>query len=178
MIDAEWAGLMLRETGVLVTWRIGGELVASGRSMGARYEELGDRVCDAFGSERVWRQTITAREFDMDSATIVGYSYQADMWCDDCMREVGKAGALAAGSATSWGDCGSAEEILGEWALAIGLDREDETSFDDTEFPKLVRERDAHQHCDAANGYASGQCGDRCGQCHNPLGYECPNIPQ
>jgi hypothetical protein len=43
-------GRMLAETGVLTTWRVGGGLNVAGSHMGARWHELGERVCEAFGS--------------------------------------------------------------------------------------------------------------------------------
>lgn len=106
----------------------------------------------------------------------VGYDYQSRKLCDECIREPAMQQSTAAGLATMWGDCGSSEDIIGEWALAIGLDWDDETSFDSADFPKRVTEDQAHDVCSPANGYPRGQCGDRCGQCGNPLGYRCPNI--
>jgi len=43
-------GRLLAATGVLSTWLVGGELNVGGFHMGARWHELGERVCGAFGS--------------------------------------------------------------------------------------------------------------------------------
>lgn len=112
----------------------------------------------------------------MHGATVVGYTYKTDNHCDDCMREVAKRETTAAGSATMWSDCGSAEDIVGEWAMMLGIDRHDETSYDDSEFPKVIFARAVHDGCTPDNGYERGQCGDRCVACHEPIGLECPNI--
>lgn len=93
-----------------------------------------------------------------DAGDIVGYTFNAENVCCDCGREIAKQGTLDAGAATSWGELGTAENILGEWALLIGLDREDETSFDSGYFPKrLYRGQDTP--------------GERCGRCHMKLVY-------
>lgn len=87
---------------------------------------------------------------------IVGYAFQADTYCVDCTRDLAQAQTFAAGSATSWGDCGSAEDILAEWAGLLGIDRHDETSYDSDEFPKVV--------------FASMVEGnERCGGCYEKL---------
>lgn len=111
----------------------------------------------------------------MRSDDIVGYTYNADVYCDDCIREIAKRGTLAAGSATMWADCGTAEEILTEWALLIGLDRMYEWSFDSGDFPKVIFADQVHDGCSADNGYEPGRCRDRCATCHEPLGFDCPN---
>lgn len=111
-------------------------------------------------------------------ATVVGYDHKGQHWCDECTRQPALTGAADAGDATAWGDAGTTENILDAWASAIGLDRDDEASFDQDEFPKRVTEDNAHDTCSPANGYPHGQCGDRCEGCGNPLGYACPNIPE
>lgn len=104
----------------------------------------------------------------------VGYVYQADLYCPDDMREIAKRGCVQAGVATMWGDCGDAEDILSEWALATGLDREDETTFDSGDFPKVFVGT-PHDGCTASEGCAPGQCGGSCCLCHEPLDGQCPN---
>jgi hypothetical protein len=113
----------------------------------------------------------------MHATTIVGYVYQADVWCDDCARELAIHQAAALGDATAWGDCGTAEEILGAWASLAAIDRHDERSFDSGDFPKVVFADAVHDVCTADNGYEPGQCGDQCGQCGEPIGFDCPNVP-
>jgi hypothetical protein len=70
--------------------------------------------------------------------TIAGYIYQADILCDECARVLGIKQAQAAGSSMSWGDCGTAEQTLGEWASLEGIQRLDESTFDSDDFPKVI----------------------------------------
>ena len=109
-------------------------------------------------------------------AAVFGYDYKGQHWCDECTRRPALTLARDAGVATIWGDCGSTEDILDEAALALSIDRDDETTFDQNDFPKRVTEDHAHQHCTPDNGYPHGRCGDTCEGCGNPLGYTCPNI--
>jgi hypothetical protein len=107
---------------------------------------------------------------------VVGYTYQADTWCDDAIRTLAIRQAAANGDATAWGDCGSAEDALTTWALLIGLDRDDEKSFDSGDFPKVIREASAHADC-TPDDVGPGQCGDRCRHCGTPIGVDgCPNL--
>lgn len=69
---------------------------------------------------------------------VVGYTYRAARLCDECARTLGITNAQANGDATMWGDCGGAEDTLSAWARSIGLDRDDEDSFPDSEFPKRI----------------------------------------
>jgi hypothetical protein len=115
--------------------------------------------------------------YSSHATDIVGYTYQADIWCDACIREVAIRKACEAGDATIWGDCGTAEQTLGAWASADAIDRQDERSYDTADFPKVIFADAAHDGCFADNGYEPGQCGDRCGQCGEPIGFDCPNIP-
>jgi ribosomal protein L34E len=103
--------------------------------------------------------------------TVVGYDYKAERQCDDCIRWAARAGAASAGSAMMWGDAGTTEDILGEWASMLGLDRDDEDSFDQSEFPKRVHEDQAHSDCTPIN-----RCVDRCEGCGRPLGGTCPRL--
>lgn len=69
---------------------------------------------------------------------IVGYDYCADRLCVDCTRDLAVREAFAAGSATAWGDAGTAEQVLGEWAGLLGINRQEESSFDQSVFPKAI----------------------------------------
>lgn len=104
----------------------------------------------------------------MRSSDVVGYTYQADVYCDDHMRAIAKRQLVTNDVATMWGDCGSAEDIIGEWASAIGLDRDDESTFDSGDFPKVIPEELAHADCTLESG-----CIDRCIGCGQPIGYDC-----
>lgn len=103
--------------------------------------------------------------------TVVGYDHKSSHSCDECLRPVALAGATGAGDATIWGDAGTVEEILDAWASALGLDRDDEASFDQDEFPKRVYEDQAHNDCTPTN-----RCIDRCEECGTPLGWSCPAL--
>jgi hypothetical protein len=114
----------------------------------------------------------------MNATDIVGYGYNADIVCDDHMREIAIAAAQRAGDATAWGDTGSAEDAIRTWAALVGVDYTDEESYDSGDFPKVIFADWAHNGCTADNGYPSGTCADRCGICHEPLSGSCPNIPE
>lgn len=70
---------------------------------------------------------------------IVGYTYQAETLCPGCTID-----ALPTGEGEAfdgWEDATgrmSAEENLTELALAFGIDRQDESSYDSDDFPKVV----------------------------------------
>jgi hypothetical protein len=86
---------------------------------------------------------------------VVGYVYRADVYCPTHTIEKLKTGpgedfdgwALAEGTRMT------AEENLDELALAFGIDREDERSFDTDYFPKVILrvDCDSDQQC--------GECG-------------------
>ena len=92
--------------------------------------------------------------------SIVGYTYKAALLCCDCARELGIKQAHEHGDAYSWGDCGDAEDTLSSWAMLIGLDREDETTFDHADFPKRV----TRQQIERAHGEGADTW---CGTCHD-----------
>lgn len=104
---------------------------------------------------------------------VFGYDYKSEHQCDHCIRPAALAGATGAGSAMAWGDAGTTEDILDEWASMLGLDRDDEASFDQSEFPKRVYEDQAHNDCTPIN-----RCIDRCEGCGTPLGLTCPALDQ
>jgi hypothetical protein len=92
---------------------------------------------------------------------IVGYTYQVADHCEDCLRKPALTGSAEAGAAMSWGDCGSTEDILAEWAGVLGLDRDDEKSFDSADFPKVItRQQAEHAEGDGDEQRCSG-CGLR-----------------
>lgn len=94
----------------------------------------------------------------------IGYTYSADNYCPDCIVEM--FGATY--------DAINAEGVLDLVARARGIDRYDERSYDSGDFPKVIFH--AHDVCNAYEGYEPGQCGDRCGRCHEFLGGDCPNV--
>ncbi len=107
---------------------------------------------------------------------VVGYTYQADNYCDECMRKRALPMLATNGIATMYGDAGQTEDILDEWAMSTGLDRADETSFDSGDFPKVIRDESAHDLCGTTPEYPPGTCADRCGGCQAPLGHACANL--
>lgn len=57
---ARWIGRTLRDAGSVSTWRTGDTMNGAPANMGARYYEVGDRVCEAYGRE-VTRDTKICR---------------------------------------------------------------------------------------------------------------------
>ena len=72
---------------------------------------------------------------------IVGYTFQADTYCPDCII-----GALPTGEGQAYdgwalapgADPMSTEDNLNEIAAAFQIDRQDERSFDSGDFPKVI----------------------------------------
>lgn len=64
------------------------------------------------------------RETDFD---ILGYVYRADIWCPECVHFAFEGDPRVC-----------TEEVLDRAARERGIDREDETSFDSDEFPKVI----------------------------------------
>lgn len=62
------------------------------------------------------------------------------------------------------------------YAGVFGVNRDVEESYDSDDFPKVVFGNQVHDGCTADNGIEPGQCGDRCGSCHEFLGFDCPNV--
>lgn len=71
---------------------------------------------------------------------IVGYTFQCDTYCPACVVDTMPTGEgdTFDGWALAEGVNMSAEENLAEIAEAFGIDRMDETSFDSTDFPKVI----------------------------------------
>lgn len=84
------------------------------------------------------------------ATNVVGYTFQADVWCGGCIAEV-----------FSDGTYGDAEYVLDSYAPA-GVDRSDERSFDSSEYPKVI-------FSSQANDEGWDHC-HRCGECigHDP----------
>jgi hypothetical protein len=71
---------------------------------------------------------------------IVGYTFNADNYCTRCFAKVLPTGEGEAydGWALADGVSMSTEDNLTEIATAFGIDREDESSFDSGDFPKVI----------------------------------------
>lgn len=61
----------------------------------------------------------------MNATDVVAYTYQADVWHPSCV----------VGDYDPWR---GVEAELDAWADRAGIDREDETTFDSDDFPKVV----------------------------------------
>lgn len=62
---------------------------------------------------------------------IVGYAYKADLYCPDCILDLCSEGE-------EYDPRAGTEENLDRYAERLGIDREDERSFDSDVFPKVV----------------------------------------
>lgn len=91
----------------------------------------------------------------MQAWTIVGYTFNADNYCPSCIID-----ALPTGDGEKYdgwaGTLVTYEEALEEIAIAFGIDREDEASFDSGDFPKAIFASDVEDD-------------EYCGECHSPL---------
>jgi len=95
----------------------------------------------------------TANRYSTLPGQIVGYQYQADQYCPDCLnREMTPTGHNAVTMLPM-------EEVLDRLADAAGIDRTDEWSFDSDDFPKVIL---AVQ--------IGGSDRDRCGRCGEVMG--------
>lgn len=91
-----------------------------------------------------------------NSADIVGYMYKADLYCPRCI--VGKTQKVWSPNEP---EPMEAEAILDRLAQYLYIDRNDESSFDSGEFPKVV-----YGHM-ISRGQGDD---DRCGSCGEVLG--------
>lgn len=68
------------------------------------------------------------------SDELAAYTYQGDIYCPFCLIEAMIAAGIAASAARDM----PTDDVLDQCAGALGIDRDDETSFDTDEFPKPV----------------------------------------
>ena len=87
-------------------------------------------------------------------STIVGYAYMAELWCESCME------TLCEGDGEF--KPADSETMLDEIASILGVDRQDEYTFDSDDFPKIV----TLGHLD----FHSNEDLDVCGECGEGLG--------
>lgn len=83
----------------------------------------------------------------MKAWTVVGYTYAADIYCTECVLKV------YTGDENEWAL--DTEDRLDQYAETLGIDRQDEWTFDSGDFPKVV--------------FADQDEGDHCGLCHEAL---------
>jgi hypothetical protein len=97
---------------------------------------------------------------------IVGYQFQADTYCPGCIVGQLPTGPDEAydGWTLATGVTMTPEDNLTELAAAFNIDREDESTFDPGDFPKVVFR-------DSAEDYPYGHDGDAetCGACGGTL---------
>jgi hypothetical protein len=110
---------------------------------------------------------------------IVGYAYQADEYCPGCIvAELGRPDSLPPFGGLA------AEDCLNQVAAVFGIDRQDESSFDGYEFPKVILREQVSSLIDCPACYGRGydedetclHClgartfpGARCGSCGRDL---------
>lgn len=88
----------------------------------------------------------------MKSYAIVGYTFNTENYCTEDIREmfVTSAGFTAPAFATT-------EDVLDSVATNMGIDRSDESSYDSSDFPKVI----------FASQIESDE--EYCGNCHESL---------
>ena len=90
------------------------------------------------------------------SFAIEAYDFRADRFCGGCIQVVLPEDERYDGWALTAPITMAAEDNLDEMARAFGIDREDESSFDSADFPKVVFADEIED-------------GDRCGRCGGDL---------
>lgn len=89
----------------------------------------------------------------MNATDVVGYMFQADIYCPDCIGGVLTSTPEYENFALAGGVVMTAEEDLDEVALAFGIDRHDESSYDSDVFPKvLLADPSVNRYCGACDG--------------------------
>lgn len=100
----------------------------------------------------------------------VGYTYQANLYCPTCIVAAATLYPSVGGL-----DPADTEDRLDYCAEQLGINRDDERSFDSGEFPKAYAGT-PHDGCRPGNEYELSQCADWCAGCGEYLGFECPNV--
>lgn len=85
---------------------------------------------------------------------VVGYTYRADEYCPTCIVDAAQLYASVGGL-----DPRDTEHRLDYCANSLDIDRQDESTFDSDDFPKVIF-RDQTIHHDDGEVWA-----DRCGRC-------------
>ena len=89
----------------------------------------------------------------MKSYDVVGYQFDADIYCDDCISDELHARIPEVRDVEgTWFDV---EGFLRRCALILGIDLHDERTYDSGDFPKVV--------------FADQAEDEHCGRCHEPL---------
>lgn len=87
---------------------------------------------------------------------VVGYVYRADIYCPVHLLDTYRARRRAAGASidSTRQRASGVEDVLDIYASDRGIDREDETTFDSDDFPKVILRIDAEPDDQC------GACGD------------------
>lgn len=85
----------------------------------------------------------------MKAWTIVGYTYNAEILCLDCAHRLARRSNPDPAPVESL----SVEVEMNDWARNVGIDRDDEASYDSNDFPKVV-------FADSVEDDACGECGE------------------
>lgn len=118
-------------------------------------DRCGSELTPEVGPSVLWGSVMT---YGRKSWAIVGYTFQAQTRCPTCTIAALPTGEGQAfdGWALAEGVHMTPEENLTELAHAFGIDRDNESSFDSDEFPKVVFD-------------SSLQDGERCDRCGEEL---------
>jgi hypothetical protein len=102
----------------------------------------------------------------------VGYDFNADHYCGDCIvKVIMRPGKGNGGNGCRGGECNCAECRLDRIAKSRGIDRQDDSSFDSSDFPKIIP---YHNNLHADCGDSDREAGDvvcygRCASCHEVI---------
>lgn len=97
---------------------------------------------------------------------IVGYTFNADVYCSECILEAVQNAVNNRGFWWPSGptDSATTTELVLDWmASEEGINREDEATFDSGDFPKVVFRDSATDYVDSEGNP------EQCGKCGNAL---------
>ena len=90
----------------------------------------------------------------MKAYDIVGYTFDADTYCPECVLDIANEWLYADGVKVGYM---RVEDALDAWATSAKITRDDEWTFDSGDFPKVV-------FCDSVEDDT-----EVCGNCFEPL---------
>lgn len=88
------------------------------------------------------------------STDVVAYTYRAAIWCPDCILDLCKQGE-------EYDPLDSVDVSLAKYAKRLGVDPNDEASFDSDDFPKVVfRDQvDIEERCETCGALIDDRLG-------------------
>ena len=92
----------------------------------------------------------------MKAYDIVGYTFCADVVCPECMLDLANEWLYADGLKVGYM---IVEDALDAWATSVKITRDDEWTFDSSEFPKVI----------FADSVWGNEEPEHCGVCHELL---------